>query len=140
MQLFLTYGLSSRSSLASIAVETKNKGINLANEKSELFVSRRSERVPYRPPHLRRREVPNTCLPIAESASDCGFSTLNSFSSDSEHSDNDATPLDGDPYCSSKARLAAILCIQVYLFIESFSTFSFLNKNFSFLLLSSFIQ
>ncbi|KAI0529135.1 hypothetical protein KFK09_001682 [Dendrobium nobile] len=112
LQMFLTYGLPKRSSSASTAVESKNKGINSAYQNSENLESRKSERVPYRPPHLRRREGNNMSLPSAESTSDSESSRLSLFSSDSEHSDNDATTLDGDCYRSSKARLAAILCLQ----------------------------
>ncbi|XP_020596488.1 HEAT repeat-containing protein 6 isoform X2 [Phalaenopsis equestris] len=110
LQLFFTYGLSSRS-LAFTAVESENIGINSSNEKSEILESWKSKRVPYKPPHLRRRGA-NALSVSAESSYNCESSSLSLFSSDSEQSDNDASPLDGDRYHSSKARLAAIFCIQ----------------------------
>ncbi|KAK8947580.1 hypothetical protein KSP40_PGU011390 [Platanthera guangdongensis] len=111
LQMFLTYGLPSRSCLAFTSVESKNKATNSANQKPGILESPKSERVPYRPPHLRRRVGTDTHLPSAESSSDC-VSRFSLFSSDSELSDNDVTPIDGDRYRSSKSRLAAILCIQ----------------------------
>ncbi|KAG0447750.1 hypothetical protein HPP92_028198 [Vanilla planifolia] len=111
LQIFFTYGLFGRTCLKSTAVELNGKVSNSATQKLGVDESIKSERVPYRPPHLRRREGKNLSLTFAESSSDCESSGFSLFSSDSDQSDNDVTQ-GGDHYRTSRVRLAAILCIK----------------------------
>ncbi|PKA66307.1 hypothetical protein AXF42_Ash007004 [Apostasia shenzhenica] len=112
LQMFFAYGLPSRSSFVTTCLESKNKEISSANLMYGMKDPQISGRVPYKPPHLRRREETKMHLLCDGSSSDYDSCRLNLLSSDSDHSDGDITPNDGDRYRSSKARLAAVLCIQ----------------------------
>jgi len=108
--MFFTYGLSNRSSLVPVISDPKEKDVNSPNQKP-LLDSRKSGS--YVPPHLRKREKADRHHIDAQSSSDCDSSQYGLSSSDSDLSDNDGYAMNGDWYRSSKARLAAIICIQV---------------------------
>lgn len=73
---------------------------------------RASHRGRYRPPHLRNKAGRENDSPEGQS-SDSEYSRYDLSSSDSDLSDSDGYSKNGDRFRSSKARLAAILCIQV---------------------------
>ncbi|ONK59062.1 uncharacterized protein A4U43_C08F2590 [Asparagus officinalis] len=109
LQMFFTYGLSSRSSLIPVSADPKDKSLNSPNQKP-LLDSRKGGS--YVPPHLRRRERTNRHHSDAQSSSDCDRSQYVLSSSDSDLSDNDSYATNGDRFRSSKARVAAIVCVQ----------------------------
>jgi len=100
LQMFFVYGLRSASppALAPKEIRTDSK-------------PRASHRGRYRPPHLRNKAgTENDSL--EGRSSDSEYSRYDLSSSDSDLSDSDGYAKSGDCFRSSKARLAAILCIQ----------------------------
>ncbi|KAG2581595.1 hypothetical protein PVAP13_6KG059300 [Panicum virgatum] len=100
LQMFFVYGLRSASppALAPKEIRTDSK-------------PRASHRGRYRPPHLRNKAgTENDSL--EGRSSDSEYSRYDLSSSDSDLSDSDGYAKSGDRFRSSKARLAAILCIQ----------------------------
>ncbi|OVA09399.1 HEAT [Macleaya cordata] len=112
LRMFFMYGLTNRSPLA--CRDAIHKELSSINPKTRLPDSTRTESGPYKPPHLRKRE--GTSMHPSKSWDSRTFSdheTILGFtSSDSEHSDSDGSGKDMDNYRSSKARIAAIICIQ----------------------------
>ncbi|KAJ6801097.1 HEAT repeat-containing protein 6 [Iris pallida] len=111
LQMFLTYGLSSRCPPLPSNVESKAKGARSPNQKPTVE-SKRSVLGAYVPPHLRRRESIDRHLPDTQFSSDSEPSKYGLSSSDSDLSDNDGYTINGDHHRSSKTRLAVIVCIQ----------------------------
>lgn len=109
LQLFFMYGLPSR--LPS-ALTNSGLAINSRDQKSGLTESQKDTRAPYRPPHLRKRNGSIMHPADSPSSSDSELSKYALSSSDSDHSDNDLSMKDGDRYRSSRARIAALVCIQ----------------------------
>ena len=101
--MFLVYGL--RSALPSAITPKENKTD---------FKSRTSERGRYKPPHLRKKDGRGNDS-VDDRSSDSESSRYDLGSSDSDLSDTDGHAKNGDRFRSSKARLAAILCIQVFI-------------------------
>ncbi|XP_072966428.1 uncharacterized protein [Typha angustifolia] len=110
LQMFFMYGLPSRSSLPPATGNSKEKAFRSLELNSGLTT--KSDRGPYRPPHLRKREGNKSNLLDAQVSSDCESSRYDFTSSDSDHSDSDGYANIEDPFRSSKARLAAVACIQ----------------------------
>ncbi|XP_020114752.1 HEAT repeat-containing protein 6 isoform X1 [Ananas comosus] len=110
LQMFFMYGLPSRSSIPPAATDLKEKVGGSQDLRSG--PSRRNDHGTYRPPHLRKREETRTNSMDLQSSSDCESSRYDFTSSDSDHSDSDGYAKIGDRFRSSKARLAAISCIQ----------------------------
>ncbi|OAY78821.1 HEAT repeat-containing protein 6 [Ananas comosus] len=110
LQMFFMYGLPSRSSIPPAAADLKEKVGGSQDLRSG--PSRRNDHGTYRPPHLRKREETRTNSMDLQSSSDCESSRYDFTSSDSDHSDSDGYAKIGDRFRSSKARLAAISCIQ----------------------------
>ncbi|VAI75946.1 unnamed protein product [Triticum turgidum subsp. durum] len=100
LQMFFVYGL--RSSLPSAITPKENKTDSQ---------SRSSGRGRYKPPHLRKKDG-KTNDSLDDRSSDSESSRYDLGSSDSDLSDTDGYAKNGDRFRSSKARLAAILCIQ----------------------------
>ncbi|XP_062195572.1 uncharacterized protein LOC133898826 [Phragmites australis] len=100
LQMFFVYGLRSSSppALAPKEIKTDSK-------------PRASYRGRYRPPHLRNKDGRGNDSLDGQS-SDSEYSRYDLSSSDSDLSDSDGYAKNGDRFRSSKARLAAILCIQ----------------------------
>ncbi|KAF8669994.1 hypothetical protein HU200_051179 [Digitaria exilis] len=100
LQMFFVYGLRSSSPpvLAPKEIRIDSK-------------PRASHRGRYRPPHLRNKAGRENDSPEGQS-SDSEYSRYDLSSSDSDLSDSDGYSKNGDRFRSSKARLAAILCIQ----------------------------
>jgi hypothetical protein len=73
---------------------------------------RASHRGRYRPPHLRNKAGRENNS-LEGPSSDSEYSRYDLSSSDSDLSDSDGYAKNGDRFRSSKARIAAILCIQV---------------------------
>ncbi|XP_062191906.1 uncharacterized protein LOC133895528 [Phragmites australis] len=100
LQMFFVYGLRSSSppALAPNEIKTDSK-------------PRASYRGQYRPPHLRNKDRRQNDS-LDSRSSDSEYSRYDLSSSDSDLSDSDGYAKNGDRFRSSKARLAAILCIQ----------------------------
>ncbi|KMZ71900.1 hypothetical protein ZOSMA_172G00290 [Zostera marina] len=108
LQMFFMYGLPCRSFLRPAISNLKNEKSSSSSLKSELINTTKIMDVPYRPPHLRKKEKCSSHSPISQDgAFISGFT-----SSDSEQSDSDGFSYDKDYFRSSKARVAAIICIQ----------------------------
>lgn len=99
--MFFVYGLRSSSPSAITPKENKTDS-----------QSRSSGRGRYKPPHLRKKDG-KTNDSLDDRSSDSESSRYDLGSSDSDLSDTDGYAKNGDRFRSSKARLAAILCIQV---------------------------
>ncbi|KAK1303091.1 hypothetical protein QJS10_CPB11g01898 [Acorus calamus] len=117
LQLFFTYGLSNRSAYVFGTSDSKDKEVDSPIIKSRVVEPTRSDCGRYRPPHLRKREensvhVPKTKFWGSESSVRDVPSGFGSASSDSEQSDSDGFVKDMDRFRSSKARIAALICIQ----------------------------
>uniref|UniRef100_A0A453RY84 DUF4042 domain-containing protein n=1 Tax=Aegilops tauschii subsp. strangulata TaxID=200361 RepID=A0A453RY84_AEGTS len=100
LQMFFVYGLRSSSPSAITPKENKTDS-----------QSRSSGRGRYKPPHLRKKDG-KTNDSLDDRSSDSESSRYDLGSSDSDLSDTDGYAKNGDRFRSSKARLAAILCIQ----------------------------
>lgn len=111
LQLFFMYGLPCRSFLHPATSIFKNEKASSSSLKSELINTTKIVDAPYRPPHLRKKEGSNSHSPISQGGAFISGLT----SSDSEQSDSDGFSYDRDHFRSSKARVAAIICIQVTL-------------------------
>ncbi|PUZ50130.1 hypothetical protein GQ55_6G035500 [Panicum hallii var. hallii] len=100
LQMFFVYGLRSASppALGPKEIRTDSK-------------PRASHRGRYRPPHLRNKAGRENDS-LEGRSSDSEYSRYDLSSSDSDLSDSDGYAKSGDRFRSSKARLAAILCIQ----------------------------
>lgn len=105
--MFFVYGLRSAlpPALASKEIRVDSK-------------PRASHRGRYRPPHLRNKAGRENDS-LEGRSSDSEYSQYDLSSSDSDLSDSDGYAKNGDRFRSSKARLAAILCIQVCSYILS---------------------
>lgn len=97
LRLFFVYGLNSRPQLTSPAIGHNEQGGVSLNFYSE--EPKKKGRIPYRPPHLRKK--------YSES------STVDFILSDSDYSDNDGSLKDTDSVQGSKVRVAALVCLQV---------------------------
>ncbi|XP_010251003.1 PREDICTED: HEAT repeat-containing protein 6 isoform X2 [Nelumbo nucifera] len=111
LRIFFIYGLTNRPALICPGSRCKKEitSTNHLSETKKIGCSR------YRPPHLRKKEGINLQSHKdwdSPSLSDNEFSMAGFTSSDSEHSDNDGQLKDVDYFRSSKARVAAIICIQ----------------------------
>lgn len=114
LRLFFTYGLSNRTELASGAVH--REGISSMNHGLTSTESKKINGGPYRPPHLRKKNgtgIRRFKAQDSQSSSDHESSMVDFTSSDSDYSDTDGSGRDNDSLRISKARLAAIACIQV---------------------------
>lgn len=101
---FIHYGLANKSH-SMIAIADK-KQIAAVSMKTDLTESTASQTGRYMPPHLRNKNLKNFQLKDEKSLM---------MSSDSENSDSDGS---GRGTCNTsygKTRLAAIICIQVFL-------------------------
>ncbi|KAK3122741.1 hypothetical protein QOZ80_8AG0617540 [Eleusine coracana subsp. coracana] len=100
LQVFFVYGLKSSSTPVitpkEIKTDSKPRAVNRGR---------------YRPPHLRNKDRRGDDS-SNDRSSDSEFSQYDLSSSDSDLSDSDGYAKNGDRFRSSKARLAAILCIQ----------------------------
>lgn len=113
LRMFLNYGLSSKQQVFPLAGHTKE--LSSTRPKSNLEESSKLDRGPYRPPHLRKKTQKNLQPkdPESQSFSNQESCSVNYISSDSDYSDSDGSAKDAYNVCSSKARVAAIVCIQV---------------------------
>lgn len=89
---------------------THMKGVGLTSHNMPYEVSNQSKSGAYRPPHLRKKVAGNQ----QKKDEECLVSSRHEFiSSDSDCSDNDGSVMDNSKVYLAKARLAAIICIQV---------------------------
>ncbi|CAK9149775.1 unnamed protein product [Ilex paraguariensis] len=112
LKMFFNYGLTNKSQIgypvAGHDEELKRRNVNF-EEARKLDVG------PYRPPHLRKNYRKTLLLKDHKSLSflDNEFSAVDHMSSDSDYSDSDGSSKDGyNDYCA-RARVTAIVCIQV---------------------------
>lgn len=125
LRMFFSYGISSRTQLTSPVVGQKEKELSLASLKMRLEDPKKTDRTPYRPPHLRQRDSSNTKQTGArgsQSLSDHESSVLDFASSDSDYSDSDGSIKETENIQKSKVRVAAIVCIQVIFAIFFFGS------------------
>ncbi|KAK7405349.1 hypothetical protein VNO78_06597 [Psophocarpus tetragonolobus] len=115
LRLFLTYGLSGRTSSTGLLVGHEEKELNNMSPKASREQLNKSSHGTYRPPHLRKRD----CLNVKHNRdrhsrymSDSESSTVNVTSSDSEISDGDGSASESGRLQNSRVRIAAITCIQ----------------------------
>ncbi|KAG7532293.1 hypothetical protein ISN45_Aa08g000010, partial [Arabidopsis thaliana x Arabidopsis arenosa] len=115
LRMFFCFGLTGPPQFSHSDVVHKDKQLNVMLSTLISGVSKNANNNPYRPPHLRKRDVLNTKQPVScdwrhLSAHDSGSCDV--ISSDSDFSDSDGSVRDS--YCaqSSKVRIAAIVCIQ----------------------------
>ncbi|XP_042948175.1 HEAT repeat-containing protein 6 isoform X2 [Carya illinoinensis] len=115
LRMFFTYGLNSRTQLTYPDVGHQQKDLHILN-KTSLEEPKRVEPGPYRPPHLRKKEISNMKPKKSwnpQSSSDCESSLVDFMSSDSDYSDSDGFVQDTETVRKAKVRVAAIVCIQV---------------------------
>ncbi|KAJ4711744.1 HEAT repeat-containing protein 6 [Melia azedarach] len=113
LRLFFVYGLTSRPQLTSVAVGHNEQDLVSLNFTSQ--EPKKKDNIPYRPPHLRKKDSLSIKQPKAQNYqvfSDHESSTVDFTSSDSEYSDSDGSLKDTDNVRSSKVRVAAIVCLQ----------------------------
>ncbi|XP_068634816.1 uncharacterized protein [Aristolochia californica] len=116
LQKFFMYGLTNKSVSTWPSANSQKKKISSQSLNTRSEEPRKSERGgAYRPPHLRKRDemkVPHSRASDDWRFPDNGPTSLGFTSSDSEHSDNDGPQKVADRFRCSKARIAAITCIQ----------------------------
>ncbi|KAM5571444.1 hypothetical protein ABKV19_011838 [Rosa sericea] len=113
LRMFLSYGVSSRSQLTRPVTGQKESELSVASLKSGLEDPKKTDRSPYRPPHLRKRDSSKQIgARGSQGLSDQESSTLDFASSDSDYSDSDGSLKDTESIQKSKVRVAAIVCIQ----------------------------
>ncbi|XP_058197735.1 uncharacterized protein LOC131313432 isoform X2 [Rhododendron vialii] len=115
LRLFFTYGIASRSQFLNPLLAGNKKEISSPSLKMNSEESGKSGPAPYRPPHRRKHDLTNLQhLKSQESLSlsDPDYSNLDHTSSDSDYSDSDGSAKDADNIRCSKARVAALVCIQ----------------------------
>ncbi|XP_059662080.1 uncharacterized protein LOC132308109 isoform X2 [Cornus florida] len=114
LRMFFVYGLTKRPKLM-CPIAGHKKELTSMSLKLDSVESSKLDRGPYRPPHLRKKGRDNLQQPKtweSSSFSDHESSIIDHTSSDSDYSDSDGSAKDADSICSSKARVAAIVCIQ----------------------------
>lgn len=114
LRIFFRYGLVNKPSVMNQPANHRNR-VGSTSQKLPLEVSNQSKSGPYRPPHLRKKVAGNQQL----KDEDCLVSHRNEFiSSDSDCSDNDGSVTDDSRVYLAKARVAAIICVQVSCFVQ----------------------
>ncbi|CAN6480640.1 unnamed protein product [Victoria cruziana] len=112
LKMFFTYGLARTSLLSCSSASTGTPEHGSSSRIARLEDSTKDGHGHYRPPHLRKREKMKL-LTLNNSGSGSPLpSTTGYATSDSEQSDNDGQSKIADRYRSSKARTAAIICLQ----------------------------
>lgn len=106
---FFRYGLVNKANVMDQATNHK-KVVESTSQNLPFEVSNRSRSGPYRPPHLRRKVLGNQQHKDEEHLVSPRHEII---SSDSDCSDNDGSMVDSSSVHFAKARLAAIICIQV---------------------------
>ncbi|KAA8525060.1 hypothetical protein F0562_007076 [Nyssa sinensis] len=113
LRMFFIYGLTKRTQLV-CPMTGPNQEPSSTSLKLNLVESNKIDCGPYRPPHLRKKDQEN--LHLLKAWKSPSFSDHESIadytSSDSDISDSDGSAKDNDNVRSSKARVAAIICIQ----------------------------
>lgn len=109
LRMFFRYGLVNMPRLMNQPTSCM-KEVASTSQNPYVELSNRSKSGPYRPPHLRNKDSGNQTCKDEEFL----VSPKHEFiSSDSDCSDNDGSMSDNYGVKFAKARLAAILCIQV---------------------------
>ena len=115
LQIFFIYGLTNRTALA-FPGAVQRQGLSSVNHGLSSTEPTKTDSGPYRPPHLRKKNgtgIRQHKAQDSQSSSDHESSMVDFTSSDSDYSDTDGSGKDSDSLRISKARLAAIACIQV---------------------------
>ena len=116
LQIFFIYGLRSSSPPTLAPKETRTDS------------KPRASHGRYRPPHLRNKDGGENDS-LEGRNSDSEYSRYDISSSDSDLSDSDGYAKSGDRFRSSKARLAAILCVQVCSYTYALNRASLLSSD-----------
>ncbi|KAL6986551.1 hypothetical protein U1Q18_019909 [Sarracenia purpurea var. burkii] len=114
LRMFFMYGITDRSEPV-YPLAGHKKEISSLSHKLNLGENSKSESGPYRPPHLRQLDLTNLQqlkAPESPNFSDPEFTISDYTSSDSDFSDNDGPRKEANNIRCSKARVAAIVCIQ----------------------------
>ncbi|KAL3499129.1 hypothetical protein ACH5RR_041861, partial [Cinchona calisaya] len=111
LRMFLSYGVASKNRFVLPEAGQGNRLIS-ASKNLNLAVLSKSDSVPYRPPHLRKKVLKNVRVKDEESLSSAELESSYHISSDSDYSDSDGSVRDLSIVHCDKARLAAIICIQ----------------------------
>ncbi|XP_071917933.1 uncharacterized protein [Coffea arabica] len=113
LRLFLSYGVANRNRFVSPEAG-QGKELISSSKNLEMAELSKSGSVPYRPPHLRKRELKNLQRKDEESLSSAGLESSTGYhvSSDSDYSDGDGSARDLSIVRCDKTRLAAIICLQ----------------------------
>ncbi|XVF53243.1 hypothetical protein PTKIN_Ptkin05aG0084100 [Pterospermum kingtungense] len=115
LRMFFVYGLASGPQLMSAAICCKEKEPGSPSLKLTSEEQKRTNKTPYRPPHLRKKDcltMRQAKLQDPQSSSDHDFSTVDVASSDSDYSDNDGSLKDINGSRWAKVRVSAIVCVQ----------------------------
>ena len=115
LRIFFIYGLTNRTALA-VPGAVHRQGPSSVNHGLSSTEPTKNDSGPYRPPHLRKKNgsgVRRHKAQDSRSSSDHESSVVDFTSSDSDYSDTDGSAKDSASLQMSKARLAAIACIQV---------------------------
>lgn len=114
LRIFFIYGLTNRTALA-FPGAVQRQGLSSVNHGLSSTEPTKTDSGPYRPPHLRKKNgtgIRRHKAQDSQSSSDHESSMVDFTSSDSDYSDTDGSGKDSDSLRISKARLAAIACIQ----------------------------
>ncbi|XP_071919180.1 uncharacterized protein [Coffea arabica] len=113
LRLFLSYGVANRNRFVSPEAG-QGKELISSSKNLEMAELSKSGSVPYRPPHLRKRELKNLQRKDEESLSSAGLESSTGYhvSSDSDYSNGDGSARDLSIVRCDKTRLAAIICLQ----------------------------
>ncbi|XP_062105137.1 uncharacterized protein LOC133816845 isoform X2 [Humulus lupulus] len=114
LRMFFTYGLNGKPQFGkpqfTFPVDGhKEKELSIKEFKSPLEEPKRTDCAPYRPPHLRKRDISAWSSP---SSSDHESSRQDFTSDDSDFSDSDASVKDTDSALKLRVRIAALDCIK----------------------------
>lgn len=121
LRIFFRYGLVNKPSVMNQATNHM-KGVGSTSQNLPFEVSNQSKNGPYRPPHLRKKVAGNQ----QHKDEECLIFPRNEYiSSDSDCSDNDGSVMDNSKRHFAKARLAAIICVQVSSFCLNYCSICF---------------
>uniref|UniRef100_A0A803QMU6 DUF4042 domain-containing protein n=1 Tax=Cannabis sativa TaxID=3483 RepID=A0A803QMU6_CANSA len=109
LRMFFTYGLNGKPQFTIPVDGHKEKELSITEFKSPLEEPKRTDRAPYRPPHLRKKDISAWSSP---SFSDHESSRQDFTSDDSDFSDSDASVKDADSALKLRVRIAALDCIK----------------------------
>ncbi|PON93043.1 Armadillo-type fold containing protein [Trema orientale] len=114
LRMFFTYGINGKPQFTYPVDGQKEKELSIKGFKSPLEEPKSTEHGPYRPPHLRKKDISDKKQAAwsSQSFSDCESSRQDFVSSDSDYSDSDGSVNDTDSVQKLRVRIAALDCIK----------------------------